>query len=165
MLRYIFLTLGYLNVSMAYANTLFYLQSTALDVLSLNFFRCPPFSSPLPTSLQPHTPSLRPSPHCGMCPWAMHILIYSLTNLFTSFHLTLSTPLLWHPSICSTYSCLWFYLVHQCILFIRFHIFSQEGNDKGSHIWGQLNSEQFLHSSTSNAWLCLLGGSDGSLKA
>ena len=62
----------------------------------------------------PNSPSLRPSPHCCLCPWVMHI--YSLANPFPFFHSVLPPcPHFQDLSVCSMY-------IHASgfILFIRF---------------------------------------------
>ena len=67
-------------------------QSECLDFIFSLFFlfillQLSPHFPPIPISTQPRPqspPLLRPSPHCGLCPWV--ILMTSLANPFTFFH-------------------------------------------------------------------------------
>ena len=68
----------------------FFIVDTITDVLDF---------SPFATSTHSPPPLPWPSPHCCLCPWAMHIC--SLADLFTFFYPVLPTPL---PSeICQSF--------------------------------------------------------------
>ena len=87
------------------------------DFLLLFYYSCLNFP-PLPSPTL-HTPcSHSQFPHCCPCPWVIHTC--SLASPFPFSPPLSTTPPLWSLSVCSMFPCLWFYFVHQFILFIRF---------------------------------------------
>ena len=97
-----------------YLNTLNNLFFLILFLL-LTLLQMSPFPA-LPTFTQLLSP--RPSPHCCLCLWVLHVC--SVANPFI-FHLI--SPPLWQLSACSMYTCLFLACSSDYFsLFIRFHI-------------------------------------------